>query len=141
MPTPNFRLDGSVAFVTGAAGGIGAAVARGLAESGADVACADRSAEILEPTFRAIEATGKRAIVCPLDVTDASALSEAVARTEREFGPLAHAVNCAGINDGAPAESMAEEQWRRLLDINLTGVFLACQAEGAALITNGGAAS
>ncbi|MET0190140.1 MAG: SDR family oxidoreductase, partial [Pseudonocardia sediminis] len=59
---------------------------------------------------------------------------------QAELGPLRHAVNCAGINDGAPAETMPLEQWRTLLDINLTGVFLACQAEGAALLANGGGA-
>ncbi|MBN9794377.1 MULTISPECIES: SDR family oxidoreductase [Pseudonocardia] len=138
MAAPNFRLDGGVAFVTGAAGGIGAAVALGLAESGADVACADVSADALRSTVEAVEAVGRRAISCPADVTDASSLRDAVARTESELGPLRHAVNCAGINDGAPAEGMPEEQWRRLVDINLTGVFLACQAEGAAMLAHGG---
>ena len=72
-------------MVTGAAGGIGARVALGLAASGADVAA-----------------------------------------------------NCAGINDGAPAEEMSLEQWRRLIDVNPTGVFIACQLEGRAMLEAGG---
>ncbi|MFR9805056.1 SDR family oxidoreductase [Pseudonocardia sp. RS010] len=137
MSAPDFGLTG-VAFVTGAAGGIGAAVAVGLAASGADVACADRAGEGLDRAVAAVEGAGRRALACPVDVTDDAAVDETVARVERELGPLRYAVNCAGINDGAPAESMSVEQFRRLVDINLTGVFLSCRAEGRAMLAHGG---
>ena len=138
MPTPTFRLDGQTALVTGAASGIGARLAVGLAEFGADVACLDVTEAGLAETVSAVEATGRRALAVPADVTDGDALEAAVRRVEDALGPLRLAVNCAGVHSNAPAEEMSREVWQRLLDINLTGVFLSCQAEGRALLRNGG---
>jgi NAD(P)-dependent dehydrogenase (short-subunit alcohol dehydrogenase family) len=140
-PAPSFRLDvdGPVtALVTGAAGGIGARVALGLAEFGADVGCVDVSADGLKATVAAIEAAGHRALALEADVADADAMAEAVRRTEADLGPVRHAVNCAGVHDNAPAEEMPRSQWQRLVDVNLTGVFTSCQAEGAAMLDHGG---
>lgn len=140
-PAPSFRLDGdgpAVALVTGGAGGIGARVALGLAEFGADVACVDVSADGLKETVAAIEGVGRRALAVEADVADADAMVAAVRRTEDELGPLRHAVNCAGVHDNAPAESMPRAQWQRLVDVNLTGIFTCCQAEGAAMLAHGG---
>jgi NAD(P)-dependent dehydrogenase (short-subunit alcohol dehydrogenase family) len=136
VPAPDFGLDG-VAVVTGAAGGIGAAIALGLAESGADVACVDLPGDGLDKVVAAIEGVGRRAVAVPADVTVGDALTDAVARAQDELGPLRYAANCAGINDQAPGESMPDEQWRRLVDVNLTGVWLACKAEGAAMLAHG----
>lgn len=138
MPTPSFRLDGAVAIVTGAAGGIGARIALGLAEFGADVGCLDTATDGLEQTVGAIQELGRRAVALSADVSDAAQVSDAVARTQSELGPLRHAVNCAGIHSGAPAESMPLEQWQRLIDVNLTGAFVCCQAEGLAMLGHGG---
>lgn len=138
MPTPSFQLDGLTALVTGAASGIGARLALGLAEFGADVACVDVTKEGLDATVQAVQAVGRRALALPLDVTDSAALDAAVAQTEVELGPLKAAVNCAGIHSNAPAEEMGRDVWQRLMDVNLTGVFLSCQAEGRALLRNGG---
>ncbi len=138
MPTPTFRLDGRAALVTGAASGIGARLAVGLAEFGADVGCVDVTEAGLEETVQAIKATGQRGLALPADVTDADALEAAVRRVEDSLGPLRLAVNCAGVHSNAPAEDMSREVWQRLLDINLTGVFLSCQAEGRAMLRNGG---
>lgn len=66
------------------------------------------------------------------DVTEPSRLTDAVAQIERILGPLTLAVNSAGIANAAPAEEMALHQWQRVIDVNLTGVFLSCQAEGQA---------
>jgi NAD(P)-dependent dehydrogenase (short-subunit alcohol dehydrogenase family) len=133
---PSFRLDGGTALVTGAAGGIGARVAIGLAEFGADVACLDTASS--EKTVAAIQEIGRRAVALTADVSDAEQVADAVARTQSALGPLRYAANCAGIHSNAPAESMPREQWQRLLDVNLTGVFTCCQAEGAAMLENGG---
>ncbi|RBY79897.1 short chain dehydrogenase [Geodermatophilus sp. TF02-6] len=138
MRTPNFRLDGGTAVVTGAAGGIGARVALGLAASGADVACIDLSAESLQETVTAIREGGGRAVAIAADTTDHDQMSDAVATAQGELGPVRYAANCAGINNGAPAEEMPLEQWRRLIDVNLTGVFVSCQLEGRAMLQAGG---
>ena len=140
MTTPTFTLDAGAAVVTGAAGGIGTSVALGLAASGADVACLDLSAEAMQPTVQAIEATGRRAIAIACDTSDEAQVADALARVQAELGRVAYAANCAGINDGAPAEDLPLERWRRMIEVNLTGVFIACQAEGRAMLAGGGGA-
>jgi NAD(P)-dependent dehydrogenase (short-subunit alcohol dehydrogenase family) len=68
------------------------------------------------------------------DVTQAADLHQAVAAVEKQLGPLAVALNCAGIANAAPAEEMPLDQWQRVLAINLTGVFLSCQAEAKVML-------
>ena len=138
MSLPSFRLDDSVALVTGAASGIGREIALGLAEAGADVGCVDLS----DPagTVSAIEAAGGRAVGVSADVTDPDSVGAAVDAVESGLGPLRLAVNSAGIANATAAEDMPIEQFRKVLDVNLNGVFLSCQAEGRALLRNGGGA-
>ena len=140
MAIPSFRLDDTTAMVTGAGSGIGARVAQGLAEFGANVACVDLNADGLGETVGAIESTGGRALAIRADVTSAQQLSDAVARIQSELGPLRAALNCAGVHSNAPAEEMSLETWSSVIDTNLTGVFLSCQAEGAAMLAGGGGA-
>lgn len=134
---PNFRLDHQTALVTGAASGIGRAIALGIAASGANVACFDRPGPGLEKVAVEASATGVKAIAVTGDVTDPNTLAEAVQRTQEELGPLSLAVNSAGIANAAPAEEMSTEQWQRVINVNLTGLFLSCQAEGRAMLDNG----
>ncbi|GAA3551417.1 SDR family oxidoreductase [Microlunatus spumicola] len=134
MTTPNFRLDGQVALVTGAASGIGRGIALGIAGSGADVACLDLAGPALDDLVAEIHESGRRALAVPGDVTDPTSLAEAVRRTEADLGPLGLAVNSAGIADAAPAESMALAQWQRVVDVDYTGVFLSCQAEARVML-------
>jgi NAD(P)-dependent dehydrogenase (short-subunit alcohol dehydrogenase family) len=131
-----FSLLSEVAFVTGAASGIGQAIAVGLAEAGADVALFDleQQGEGLEATHAAIHALGRKAIVVPGSVTEEADLTAAVARTEAELGALGIAVNAAGIASAVPAEEMDLKDWRRMIDIDLTGVFLSCKVEGRAML-------
>ena len=70
------------------------------------------------------------------DVTDKEAIADAIGRTESAFGPVQLAVNCAGIANAAPAEEMELVQWERVIQVNLTGVFLSCQAVAGSAITN-----
>ena len=137
MTMPDFRLDQQTALVTGAASGIGRSIAVGLAAAGADVACFDLSGSALDDVCAQIERQGRRALAVSGDVTDAATLSEAVQNTQRSLGPLSLAVNSAGIANAAPADEMPLDQWRRVIDINVTGVFLSCQAEGRAMLENG----
>ncbi len=133
-----FSLKDEVAFVTGAGSGIGQGVAVGLAEAGADVALFDLpSSKGLEETARAVTGKGRRALVVTGDVVDGASLTAAVEKTQQSLGPLSLAVNCAGIANATPAEDMPIDQWRRMLDVNLTGVFLSCQAEGRAMLAHG----
>lgn len=137
MQAPDFRLDSSIALVTGAGSGIGRAIALGLAASGADVACIDLAGPGLQDVSEQIALAGARAIAVPTDVTDPAALAEAVARTEAELGELRLAVNCAGIANAAPAEDMPLAQWQKVVDIDYTGVFLSCQAEARVMLARG----
>jgi len=133
-----FNLNGKIALVTGAGSGIGQGIAIGLAQAGADVALFDLpTSRGLVDTAEAIATLGRRAITLHGDVVDEGALAEAVARTEVDLGPLSIAVNSAGIANAAPAEDMPLAQWRRMIDVNLTGVFLSCQAEARAMLRHG----
>jgi len=134
MTSSLFSLEDRVAVVTGAASGIGRRIALGLAEAGAHVGLLDLSGSDLEGTAKEVEALGRRALALPADVTSADDLTGAVTRVETELGPLRLAVNCAGIANAAPAEDMDLAQWQRVIDINLTGVFLSCQAEARAML-------
>jgi len=133
-----FSLEGETAFVTGAGSGIGQRIAIGLAEAGADVALFDLpgSAGIGE-TETAIAALGRRGKRHGGNVTDADALAAALEDAERELGPVGVAVNCAGIANATAAEEMPIAQWQRIIDINLTGVFLSCQAEARLMLPRG----
>jgi len=138
MTLPDFRLDHRTALVTGAASGIGRAIAIGIAESGANVACFDLPGPGLDQVCEQIQAAGVRAIPVPGDVTDAGSTVDAVRHAQSSLGALTLAVNSAGIANAAPAETMSREQWQRMIDVNVTGVFLSCQAEGRAMLDNGG---
>lgn len=133
-----FDLSGQVALVTGAGSGIGQRIAVGLAQCGADVALLDRRTDDgLAQTAALIAATGRRSIEIAADVTRAEAMTAAVARTEADLGPLTLALNAAGIANANPAEEMLESQFQTMIDINLKGVFLSCQAEAQAMLRHG----
>ena len=133
-----FDLTGNVAFVTGAGSGIGQRIAMGLAQCGADVALLDRRTDDgLATTAAFIASAGRRSISIAADVTSGGALDAAVARTEAELGPLTLAVNAAGIANANPAEAMEESQFQTMIDVNLKGVFLSCQAEARAMLKTG----
>jgi NAD(P)-dependent dehydrogenase (short-subunit alcohol dehydrogenase family) len=140
MNAPDYRLDGGVAMVTGAGSGIGRSIALAVAASGASVGCVDLPSADLPGLVADIEGDGGRAVAVPANVTEAGQLATAVTTIEQELGPLSAAVNAAGIANAAPAEEMSLEQWQSVLDVDLTGVFLSCQAEGRAMLRNGGGA-
>jgi NAD(P)-dependent dehydrogenase (short-subunit alcohol dehydrogenase family) len=133
----SFRLDDRIALVTGAASGIGRRIAVGLAEYGADVGCLDLPGPELDAAVAEVEKTGRNAVALSGDVTNADNLADAVDRVENTLGPLSLAVNSAGIANAAPAEEMSLTQWQRVIDINVTGVFLSCQAQSRRMLRHG----
>jgi 2-deoxy-D-gluconate 3-dehydrogenase len=128
------RLDGRVAVVTGASRGLGRAVARALAEAGADVALLARSKVDLEATAAAVEAAGRRALVLPTDVTAPPEVEAAVRATLDHFGRLDVLVNNSGVAVVKPLVETSDAEWRAILDTNLTGAFTLCRAAGPTLI-------
>ncbi|MGX5840826.1 SDR family oxidoreductase [Mesorhizobium sp. ArgA1] len=130
-----FDLSGDVALVTGAGSGIGQAIAVGLAEAGADIACFGHASNGgLEETAHKITALGRKTLVLTGTVTSEDDLAAAVARTEKELGALTIAVNNAGIAGAEPAETLPLEKWQKIYDVNVSGVFLSCQAEARAML-------
>ena len=101
------------------------------------MACVDLPGPGLDEVVGEVQQRQRRALALPGDVTDAAGLAEAVRRTEAELGPLTLAVNSAGIANAAPAEEMDLAQWQRVVDVNLTGVFLSCQAEARVMLGRG----
>jgi NAD(P)-dependent dehydrogenase (short-subunit alcohol dehydrogenase family) len=130
-----FDLKSEVAFVTGAGSGIGQAIAIGLAQAGASVACYGHSSNGgLAETCRAIEAHGRRAIALEGQVNDQCQVAAAVEEVEAQLGALTVAVNNAGIADAMAAVDMPIERWQQLYDVNVTGVFICCQAEARKML-------
>jgi NAD(P)-dependent dehydrogenase (short-subunit alcohol dehydrogenase family) len=130
-----FSLEGKISFITGAGSGIGQGIAVGLAEAGASVGCFDLGSSTgLSSTVEQITKLGRQAIAVTGDVTQAADLHQAVDDVEKTLGPLSVAVNCAGIADAAAAEEMPLAQWQRVLAVNLTGIFLSCQAEARVML-------
>lgn len=133
-----FDLSGRVALVTGAGSGIGQRIAMGLAQCGADVALLDRRTDDgLAQTADFIAKTGRKSIQIAADVTSSDALARAVEMAETTLGPLTLSVNAAGIANANPAEEMGEDQYQTLMDINMKGVWLSCQAEARAMLAHG----
>jgi 3-oxoacyl-[acyl-carrier protein] reductase len=120
-----FRLDGKVALVTGAASGIGAATARVFAEAGADVAAAwyPPDPHDVEPTRAAVEAAGRRCLLCEVDVADTTSVGAMVARVLDELGGLDVVIANAAIARDVPSLELDDERWNALLQVDLTGVF------------------
>jgi NAD(P)-dependent dehydrogenase (short-subunit alcohol dehydrogenase family) len=137
MAPVNFSLETEVALVTGAASGIGKAIAKAVAASGAAVGLIDLTVQASQDTATEIDDAGGRCLPIAADVTDLTQLRAAVERIEAAFGPLSLAVNSAGIANAAPAETMSAEQWQRVYDIDVTGVFRSCQAEAKAMLRHG----
>ena len=121
-------------MVTGASRGLGRAMARALAEAGARVALAGRSKPDLEATAQLIEDGGGRALVAPTDVTRYAEVETLMERAVRELGGLDIVVNNAGIARVTPFTEATPDDWRAILDVNLTGVFHGCRAAAPHLI-------
>lgn len=121
------RLDGKVALITGAAGGIGSAVARRFVAEGARVAAADLSLEGLARQYGTAYSTDQL-LPCALDVTSEESARSAIAEIDRRFGRIDVLVNNAGIYPAQAFEDITLADWRRVMSINLDGVFIVTRA-------------
>ncbi|SDO72555.1 SDR family NAD(P)-dependent oxidoreductase [Lentzea jiangxiensis] len=132
-----FRLTGRSALVTGAGQGIGRAFAHALGEAGAQVAVVDLSAERAEEVAGELLEKGVKAISIQADAADERSVESFVRTTVEQFGRLDIAVNNAGINLNSAAEETTLEEWDMVHDLNLRGVFIACQHEAKAMFPHG----
>jgi NAD(P)-dependent dehydrogenase (short-subunit alcohol dehydrogenase family) len=130
-------LNDRVAVVTGAANGIGHAIALELARAGMHISLADIDDTGMRRTAAEIEALGRRALCVPTDVRQLPALEQLLARTLSEFGSCHLAVNNAGVMHAAPMIAASAEQWQRVVDINLWGVIHGCRVFGAHFAAQG----
>jgi NAD(P)-dependent dehydrogenase (short-subunit alcohol dehydrogenase family) len=136
-----FSLQGKVAVVIGGGGVLAGEMAQGMAEAGADVALLGRTLGPLEARAAEIRKLGRKALAVSVDATSKSGLEAALGQILAELGGAHILVNAAGVNSGTPFLEISEEEWHRILDIDLKSVFLACQVFGAHMTKPGNGGS
>jgi NAD(P)-dependent dehydrogenase (short-subunit alcohol dehydrogenase family) len=132
-----FDLTGKTALVTGAASGLGRAIAIGLAVNGADVATADLNVTGAEATSEVIRGLGRRTVAIAVDVTEWDQVTRMVEQAVAALGSIQIAFNVPGINVRKPALEMTPDEFRRVIDVNLVGVFHCAKAIGEVMVRQG----
>ena len=131
MIARNLSMSGKVCIITGAASGIGRAIARQLAANGAQVVIADITTDVIEggaPTDELIREEGHKAVFISTDVADTFQVDALIQQTISQFGRLDVLVNNACIRHARPLLELEEKEWNRVLDVNLSGVYRCCRA-------------
>lgn len=131
----SFSLEGRIALVTGASTGIGAAIAVGLAEAGAHVACHGNSHSPDETCLR-VRNLGKKTLALQGDLQDRSVPAKLVEKTMKDLGPVDILVNNAGLIRRAPAAEYSDEDWLTVIEVNLNSVFRLSQEVGKRMIAS-----
>jgi len=155
MSLKEFSLEGKVAIVTGAGRGIGKSIALTFAEAGADVVSVARTKQEIDQTTEEVRQMGRKGLAIPTDMTKAEQVERMVERSVQEFGEIDILVNNAGmvlIKPMVPAPGfrpvgadpmtdlstpISEDEWHRVIDLNLTSIFLCCRAVGPHMIKQG----
>jgi|YelNatPaOPRAMG01_1025707.scaffolds.fasta_scaffold27004_4 NAD(P)-dependent dehydrogenase (short-subunit alcohol dehydrogenase family) len=133
-----FSLSGKRAIVTGGGGGIGAAIVHGFVELGAEVAIVDLNSEGMDSVRRElINKFGVEVLTITADVCNIAEVRSAVDQAIGRLGHVDILVNCHGIGQWVPSEEMEEKDWDKMVDVNLKGVFLMCQAVGRHMMRRG----
>ena len=132
-----FRLDGRTAIITGGAGVLGGAMARGLVAAGASVGIADREQAGAEATAAELVAMGGDALALPVDVTDETSVEGMVRHAMGRWGHLDILINAAGIGSLGPAVAYDQRRFEEVLGVNLTGMFLCCREAGEIMLEAG----
>lgn len=129
-----FDLTGKSAVVTGASSGLGAQFAKALARQGADIALMARRVDKLEAVKQEIEQLGVRCIAVPCDVTKTDEIKNAVKQIEDAFGKVDILVNNAGTAGSTPAEEQTDDEWKRIIDLNLNSVYYVAREFGKGMV-------
>jgi NAD(P)-dependent dehydrogenase (short-subunit alcohol dehydrogenase family) len=129
-----FRLDGKTCVVTGASRGLGRMMAIALGEAGANVVTVARTQEALDETTSVIRSLGRRAISVRCNLRDSGSIAAMVDQVLAEFGQIDVLVNNAGGGDFKPLVEMSDDQWYRIVDLNLSATFRVCRAVGPHMI-------
>lgn len=132
-----FSLEGKSALVTGGGRGLGQYMAEALSDAGAKVAVCSRKREACEEVAQQIEANGGTSLALACDVTDSEDVENVVAEVERSFGGIDILVNNSGTTWGAAPEEMPPDKFDRVLQVNVSGTFLMCQAVGKRMVERG----
>lgn len=137
MYNPMFDVEGKVVLITGSGRGLGLCYAKGYLKAGATVILNDVVQEELDKTVAGLVAEGLKAYGYCFDVSNESQVKEAINRMEKEIGPIDILINNAGIQRRAPLAEMTAENWRKVIDVNLTSAFLVGQAVALKMIPRG----
>jgi NAD(P)-dependent dehydrogenase (short-subunit alcohol dehydrogenase family) len=137
MTLASLHLNGKTAVVIGGTSGLGHAISLGLAEAGADVVASARRQEQVNATAAEIETRGRRTLRLACDMQDRTTLERLLAETVAQLGKVDILVNCAGKIRRAPTLTFPEDEWRDIIDTNLTGTLRACQVFGAHMLERG----
>ncbi|MRR31661.1 glucose 1-dehydrogenase [bacterium] len=133
-----FNIKGKVAIVTGGNGGIGLGMAHGLAKAGANIVIAARNKEKSRAAVLDLQALGSEALAIEVDVRDEQSVADMVSETNRRYGKMDILINNAGMSIRKPVQDLALEEWRQVLDTNLTSAFLCSRAAYPYMKQNGG---
>lgn len=136
MSYPLLDLTNKTAVVIGGTSGIGLALARGLAQAGANVVPTGRRADLVQAAAAEVTAQGARTLAVPSDVTDPASLKALLQSVCKEFGKVEILVNSAGRTRRTPTLELPEKEWNEILDTNLTGTLRACQIFGQHMVQN-----
>ena len=129
-----FDLSGRVAVVVGGTSGIGRALALGFADAGADVVSVGRRATLVDEVAGEIEARGRRTLRMPADTNDSASLERVKDAVLGEFGRVDILLCAAGITKRVPTLEMADDDWQRIMDTNITGTLRSCQVFGREMV-------